>query len=83
MAETTELTIESREKVAFKLMERIAAKEDNAKSDAFLKPDPRTYFLTLFNQCMKATVPHNDIGDILRDKKPKDELPGSFSSRSY
>jgi hypothetical protein len=50
MAEHSE-NQDSRYRVAFDLMQTIA----NSESDRQKKPDPRTYYLTLYYQCVKAT----------------------------
>lgn len=52
MAEKVELSVGSKERVAYDLMLQIANYEDGKAG--YMKPDPRTYFLTLFNQCYRA-----------------------------
>lgn len=56
---------DSRYRVAFDLMQTIANSESKDKVG---KPDPRTYYLKLYYQCMQATFPGNSLNAIL----PKD-----------
>ncbi len=57
-----QLEVDSRERVAYELMEKISEHEYEHTKEKWLKPDPRAYYLRLFNQCVrasdaKATVP--------------------------
>jgi hypothetical protein len=45
------LKTDSKYRVAFDLMRAIAEEEDKK---TFAKPDPRTYFFKLYNQCLKV-----------------------------
>lgn len=53
MAEKAELELGSKEKVAYNLMRDIAYEEQN-NGNVHLKPDARTYYLTLYRQCVRA-----------------------------
>ncbi len=55
---TQELKVTSAEQVAYELMIHISNREVNYDEEKFEKPDPRTYYLTLFHQCIKASVYH-------------------------
>jgi hypothetical protein len=55
MADKAKLEIDSRERVAYELMVRIADEEYEHNKEKWLKPDPRTYYLKLFNQCIRAS----------------------------
>lgn len=64
MAEAVKSEVGSKERVALDLMREIAEHESKNKEGPYLKPDPRTYFLKLFNQCIRASVSNNEIRDI-------------------
>jgi hypothetical protein len=53
MADKAELELGSKEKVAYSLLGDIVYQEQNNK-DVYLKPDARTYYLTLYRQCVRA-----------------------------
>ena len=65
MAEQANLELESKERVAYDLMTRISQAESSHNKDKWLKPDPRTYFLQLFNQCIRAADQTNKMPNIL------------------
>lgn len=65
MADKAELTIDSKERVAYDLMSRIATQENSSEKDKFLKPDARTYYLTLYRQCLKASEMGFDMKEVL------------------
>ena len=65
MAEKTILEMDSAEKVAYDLMQLIADKEADVENTKFQKPDVRTYYLTLFHQCVKASHGGRDMKDVL------------------
>ena len=67
MAENN-LEVASKEKVALSLMERIAEAEYEHNKDKWLKPDPRTYYLKLFNQCIRAAISNADVSDIINNE---------------
>ncbi len=56
------LTVDSKHRVAFDLM-RAIAEEDDKKT--FAKPDPRTYYLKLYAQCLKV------VSESSADEVPK------------
>jgi hypothetical protein len=56
MADKAKLEVDSRERVAYELMVRIADEEYEKNKEKWMKPDPRTYYLKLFNQCMRASL---------------------------
>ncbi len=66
MAEASE-NQDSRYRVAYDLMRKIASNEDGDKLE---KPDPRTYYLTLYHQCLLASNPRNSLEGILKISKP-------------
>lgn len=45
------LVTDSRQRVALELMQLIVDREHKSKSE---KPDARTYYLTLYSQCLKV-----------------------------
>jgi hypothetical protein len=61
MAEQAKLVVESKEKVAFYLMNMIAEYERDNDSADYLKPNPRAYFLKLFHQCSRAADVEGDL----------------------
>jgi hypothetical protein len=61
-----ELKISSPEQVALELMRTISSYEDSDEK-VFLKPNPRAYFLTLFQQCVKAGHAGRSLEDILKE----------------
>jgi hypothetical protein len=63
MAEN-ELKITSEEQVALELM-RIIADRESDDTQKYEKPDARTYYLTLFQQCIKAGHANRTIESIL------------------
>jgi hypothetical protein len=65
MAEKAELEIGSAEKTAYELMRFIASVESHNK-EKHEKPDPRTYYLTLYRQCIKAGHGGRTMADILK-----------------
>ncbi|MDM1758175.1 hypothetical protein HX127_11450 [Acinetobacter sp. 256-1] len=73
MVDKTEIThpIEikdnSIERVAFDLMEKIAADEQYFSKNDALKENPRDYYLKLYNQCHKTVSrPSIDIDNLLQ-----------------
>jgi hypothetical protein len=68
MSEQANLELSSREKVAFDLMGLISRLEKETNKDEWLKPDPRTYFLKLFNQCIKASYDNSNMGYIVNNE---------------
>ena len=63
-----ELEVTSKEKVALDLMERIAEAEYEHNKEKRLKPDPRTYYLKLFNQCIRAAMSSADVPYIINNE---------------
>jgi len=61
MADQT-FTFDSKQRVALDLMFKIAH-NDNDEG----KPDPKTYYLTLYRQCLKAAA-GNALTDVLDDE---------------
>ncbi len=57
----TKSVIDSKERVAFDLMREIFSYESESER---VQPDPRTYFLTLYQQCLK----------IVRGQSPSEVL---------
>jgi hypothetical protein len=66
MAEELKLT--SAEQVALELMRTIADRESTLNKDKYEKPDPRTYYLTLFHQCIRAGHGPRSMKDILKEE---------------
>jgi hypothetical protein len=64
MADSQEVEIGSAEKAAYDLMRYIAAREQRGNPEKFEKPDPRTYYLTLYHQCIKAGHGPRTMADI-------------------
>ncbi|HCM31448.1 MAG TPA: hypothetical protein DIC32_07745 [Acinetobacter radioresistens] len=61
-----EIKDKSVERVAFDLMEKIASLESRRDSNVFANPNPREYYLKLYNQC--HTVVNNEginVNDVL------------------
>ena len=68
MADTAKLEITSKEQVAYNLMVLISRSESERSEDKWLKPDPRTYFLKLFNQCIRAAEAGGEMPWIVNNE---------------
>ncbi|WP_312969020.1 hypothetical protein [Acinetobacter gerneri] len=61
-----EIKDNSVERVAYDLMEKIAFAESKIETENFRKPNPREYYLKLYNQCHRTVSWSGvDIKDIL------------------
>lgn len=83
MADKADLKLTSPEDVAFKLMEKVARLESESNDEDFQKPDVRTYYLTLYNQCIKAGIYHYSGSEIFEGRRKQPRQPGSSSHQSY
>ncbi|MDT5268791.1 MAG: hypothetical protein QOH49_977 [Acidobacteriota bacterium] len=66
MTDKADNKLHSPEQVALELMHHIANIEAQGAKTGFEEPDLRTYYLTLFHQCIMATRPDYDISDIVK-----------------
>jgi hypothetical protein len=72
-----ELKIISAEQVALSLMRIISDREESDVA-RFEKPDARTYYLTLFHQCVRAGHGGRSMNDILKEESGDAMQPTSF-----
>jgi hypothetical protein len=59
------LKVISAEQVAYDLMLHIADRESVVNKEKYEKPDPRTYYLTLFRQCIRAEYGERSLKEVL------------------
>jgi hypothetical protein len=82
MADQADLKLRAPEQVALELMHFIADIEVKTDKEGFEKPDARTYYLTLYNQCIRAGIYHYSGNEILEGRQRRDP-PRSSSHSSF
>jgi hypothetical protein len=61
MADKAELQVSSKERVAYDLMIFISNEESDNDKGVYLKPDARSYYLSLYRQCVRAAILGYDL----------------------